>query len=73
MLLTCVCETLGDDSHNHAGGVGVSGHNKSISTKRCLGKVFVFFFVCVFVSQFTSSWICCCSPIQWVLFKVECK
>jgi hypothetical protein len=53
MLLTCVCETLGDDSHNHAGGVGVSGHNKSISTKRCLGKVFVFFFcLCVCVSVY---------------------
>ncbi len=44
MLLTCVCKASGDDSHNHVGGVGVSRHNESISTKTCLGRVFVFFF-----------------------------
>ncbi len=52
MLVTCVCEALGDDSHNHASGVGVSRHNKFVSTKACLGKVFVFFFVCVYVSVY---------------------
>jgi len=49
MLLTCVCKTSGGDSHNHVGGVGVSGHNKSISTKTCLGKVFLFFLFFLFV------------------------
>jgi hypothetical protein len=55
MLVTCVCEALGDDSHNHVSGVGVSGHNKSISTKAHLGRDFMFFFVYVFMSQFTNS------------------
>jgi hypothetical protein len=38
-------------SYHHVGGVGASGHNKFISTKIGLSKVFLFFlFVCVCVS-----------------------
>jgi hypothetical protein len=55
MLVTCVCKALGDDSHNHVGGVGVSKDNKFVSTKAYLSRVFVFFLVCVFVFQFNSS------------------
>ncbi|CAM6023526.1 unnamed protein product [Sphagnum balticum] len=32
-LVTCVCEASGDDSSNHAGNAGASGHNKSVSTE----------------------------------------
>ncbi len=73
-LVTCVCEASGDDSSNHAGDAGASGHNKSVSTEAGSGRVVVLFVcLCVFVSQFVSSWVCFCSPIHWVLLKAECK
>jgi hypothetical protein len=58
-LVTCVCEASGDDSSNHAGGAGASGHNNSVSTEAGSGRVVVLFVcLCVFVSQFVSSWVC---------------
>lgn len=73
-LIICMCATSSDDSNNHVGGVGVSGHNKHVSPKTSSGRVFVFFLKnYVFVSLFTSSWVYCYSPIQGVLLKAKCK
>jgi hypothetical protein len=54
-LVTCVCEASGDDSSNHAGDAGASGHNKSVSTEAGSGRCFLFVCVCSCLSGLAAG------------------
>jgi hypothetical protein len=54
-LVTCVCEASGDDSSNHAGDAGASGHNKSLSTEAGSGRCFLFVSVCSCLSLLAAG------------------
>lgn len=50
-----MCEASGDDSSNHAGDAGASGHNKSVSTEAGSGRCFLFVCVCSCLSLLAAG------------------